>query len=64
MREVEDEARKHGCAYAYTMTFQALAFYEKWATSYGACRKTSRQDSEGNFVSKTAGLMTTRIEQQ
>ena len=29
MQAVEDEARKQGCAYAYTTTFQARRFYEK-----------------------------------
>jgi GNAT superfamily N-acetyltransferase len=55
MRAVEDEARRQGCAYAYTMTFQALGFYEKLGYVVWGVQEDFPPGHRRCFVSKPLG---------
>jgi hypothetical protein len=52
MRTVEDEALTHGCDYAYTMTFQAVGFYEKLGYVVWGVQDEFPPGHRRSFVSK------------
>ncbi len=55
MHQVEDEARRRGCAYAYTSTFQALGFYEKLGYVVWGVQEDFPPGQRRFFVSKPLG---------